>query len=117
MEQLLIILGLTYACELIVDYTGLQVPGSVVGMLVLFALLKARIIKLGDIEEGASSLLDHLPIIFVPLGVGIYQYVDLIKDNALKLVIILVLTTIFVMITSGWTVQYFKRKAGERDVV
>ena len=117
MEQLFIILGLTYACELIVDYTRLPVPGSVVGMLVLFALLKVGIIKLPAIEKGANSLLEHLTIMFVPLGVGIYQYVDLIKDNALKLVIILVLTTIGVMVTAGWTVQYFKRKAGERDVV
>ena len=117
MEQLLIILGITYTCELIVDYTGLSIPGSVLGMLLLFALLKMNIVKLSSVESSANTLLKYLPLMFVPLGVGIYQYIDIVKDNAIKLIVLLIITTVLVMVTSGWTAQYFKRKAGDRDVV
>lgn len=117
LEQLLIILGLTYTCELIVDYTGLPIPGSVLGMLILFVLLRMRIIKLSSVESSANTLLNYLPLMFVPLGVGIYKYIDVIQDCALELIFLLVITTVFVMVTSGWTVQFIKRKGKNRDVV
>jgi holin-like protein len=53
---------------------GLPLPGSVAGMLMLWAALEARIVRLEWLERGASSLLGVLGLLFVPAGVGLAQY-------------------------------------------
>jgi holin-like protein len=57
-----------------VDALGLPLPGSVAGMLLLWAALEARIVNLDWLERGASSLLGVLGLLFVPAGVGLAQY-------------------------------------------
>jgi holin-like protein len=49
----------------------LPVPGPVIGMLLLFAtlLLKPRLHAL--VEPGATELLRHLSLLFVPAGAGV----------------------------------------------
>jgi holin-like protein len=59
-----------------VDALGLPLPGSVAGMLLLWAALEAGIVKLDWLERGASSLLGVLGLLFVPAGVGLAQYAD-----------------------------------------
>jgi holin-like protein len=58
----------------VVDGLGLPLPGSVAGMLLLWAALEARVVRLEWLERGASSLLGVLGLLFVPAGVGLVQY-------------------------------------------
>ena len=51
-------------------------PGSVVGMLLLWLALSARVIRLEWVERAADSLLGVLGLLFVPAGVGIMTYLD-----------------------------------------
>jgi holin-like protein len=58
----------------VVDALGLPLPGSVAGMLLLWAALEARAVRLEWLERGATSLLGVLGLLFVPAGVGLVQY-------------------------------------------
>ena len=58
----------------LVDALGVPLPGSVAGMLLLWAALEARVVRLDWLERGASSLLGVLGLLFVPAGVGLVQY-------------------------------------------
>jgi holin-like protein len=58
----------------VVDALGLPLPGSVAGMLLLWAALEMRVVRLDWLESGASSLLAVLGLLFVPAGVGLAQY-------------------------------------------
>ena len=58
----------------VVDGLGLPLPGSVAGMLLLWAALEARVVRREWLERGASSLLGVLGLLFVPAGVGLVQY-------------------------------------------
>ena len=60
----------------VVDALGAPLPGSVAGMLLLWAALEARAVRLEWLERGAGSLLGVLGLLFVPAGVGLVQYVD-----------------------------------------
>ena len=60
--------------ELAVVLTGLPLPGSVAGMLLLWAALEARIVRLEWLDLGARSLLAVLGLLFVPAGVGFVQF-------------------------------------------
>jgi holin-like protein len=54
---------------------GLAIPGSVIGMLLLWIALEARLVRLGWIDGGARLLLGALGLLFVPAGAGFVQFV------------------------------------------
>jgi len=115
--QLAIILVFTYCAEVLVSLLNIPFPGSILGMLALFTFLKFGRIKIHAIEETGNYLLSILPIMFVPLGVGIMGYFDVLKNEALPFVLIIVVSTVLVMGMSGWLVQAFKKKAGEYNAL
>jgi holin-like protein len=57
-----------------VELLHVPLPGSVAGMLLLWAALEARVVRLEWLERGAGSLLGVLGLLFVPAGVGLVQY-------------------------------------------
>lgn len=67
--------------EVISKGLGLPLPGPVVGMALLFAVLVVR----GDLPDGlkdtAAGLLKHLSLLFVPAGVGVMMHLHLLQDE------------------------------------
>ena len=62
--QLALILGICYAGDLIHDYTGIPVPGNILGMLILLLLLCLKIVKLDQIREVSDFFLKRLSFFF-----------------------------------------------------
>ncbi len=62
--------------ELVADALGLPLPGSVLGMVLLWAALEAGLVRLEWIRDGATTLLGLLGLLFVPAGVGFVAFVD-----------------------------------------
>jgi holin-like protein len=62
------------AGDLVVHALGLPIPGSVVGMLLLWAALETGLVRLSWLERGAQSVLGVLGLLFVPAGVGFLQF-------------------------------------------
>jgi holin-like protein len=58
------------------DLLDLPLPGSVLGMLLLWGALEAGVVRLAWIDRGASALLAILGLLFVPSGVGVIEYAD-----------------------------------------
>ena len=74
--------------EFIVWATGVPVPSSIIGMLLLLALLLARVIKTEHIREKSDYLLGNLPFFFIPASVSIINYADVLRENLLALVVV-----------------------------
>ena len=82
MGGLLVLLLCQLAGELISRGLDLPVPGPVIGMLVLLGLLFARGERgLPHVERAAEGVLDELPLLFIPAGVGVIGYLGLIRDQ------------------------------------
>ena len=62
------------AGNLAVHALGAPVPGSVVGMLLLWGALETKLVRLQWLERGAQSVLGVLGLLFVPAGVGFLQF-------------------------------------------
>ncbi len=98
------------------DFLNLSVPGSVIGMLLLFTLLMTNIIKVEWIEAGAQFFVSNLVFFFIPATVGIIDYFDLFKGKGILLILIALISTILVMTTSGLTSQFLaKNKEGVKE--
>ncbi|MDT8717453.1 CidA/LrgA family protein [Clostridium sp. 19966] len=109
LRQFALILIICFAGQGIQDFFKAPIPGSVIGMVILFIFLCLGIIKLEMIEEITTFLLDHLAFFFVPAGVGLIAVMGLIKANGADILGISVITTILVMVVTGHTVQLMKR--------
>jgi holin-like protein len=83
----------------------LVVPGSVIGMIILFLLLWTNIIKVSWVEMGAKFMVQNLALFFIPATVGIMNYFDLFAGKGFLLVLIVLFSTFLVMASSGLTSQ------------
>lgn len=97
------------------DFFHLMIPGSVIGMILLFFLLVFNIIKVSWIEAGAKLLIKHLTLFFIPVTVGIMEYFDLFKGKGFVLIIIVLVSTLMVMTTSGYLSQWLVLRRKEVD--
>jgi len=63
-------------------------PGSLYGMLIFFGLLQTGIIEAEKIQFFATQFIQYMPIVFLPVCVGIIEYGDIIQTFGIKLLII-----------------------------
>lgn len=119
-KQCFIIFGSLAVGELIVWLTGISIPSSIIGMLLLTALLQMKVVKLEWVKGMSDFLISNLGFFFVPPGVALMLYLDIIKAELLPILVATVISTVLVMITTGWTDQFlrkfgYKKKDGHGD--
>lgn len=96
--------------ELIVEWTGLFIPPSIVGLVLLWGMLMLNIINVKLIQEGAGFLIAFLTLFFIPSTVGVVEYPELLTVSGLLLVLAVFLSTIVTIIATGKLSQYIERK-------
>lgn len=108
-----ILLTFLAAGEFIVYSTGLPIPSSIIGMLMLTASLQYGIVKLKHVERLSSFLVHNLGFFFVPAGVGLINSLDILSAQWLPIVGASVGSTVIIIAVTGWVYQ-FVRKAISR---
>ena len=68
------LLGFYAVGEALTRLLHLPIPGSVVGMLLLWATLSLNLVKLEWVQKTSEHLLSILGLLFVPAGAGIVLY-------------------------------------------
>ncbi len=102
-RQLAIIIGCLAVGELIVWLTGTAIPSSILGMLLLTLLLKVKAIKLEWVETISNFLVKNMGFFFVPPGVALMLYFDIIGREIVPIVLATALSTVIVLVVTGWT--------------
>lgn len=98
----------TIVSELISSF--IAIPGSVLGMILMFIALHTKILKVEQVDNVATWITANMAILFVPSGVGIMANFDFLADRWWQLLIIMLVTTIITMIFVGRSVQGIKRR-------
>lgn len=109
-RQCFIIFGCLAFGELIVSLTGISVPSSIIGMLLLATLLQVKAIKLEWVKGMSDFLITNMGFFFVPPGVALMLYLDIIKAELVPIVVATVVSTVLVLVVTGWTHQKIKVK-------
>lgn len=102
-RQLAIIIGCLAVGEFITWLTGISVPSSIIGMLLLTFLLKVKVIKLEWVETMSNFLVKNMGFFFVPPGVALMLYFDIIGKEIVPIVLATTLSTMLVLVVTGWT--------------
>lgn len=97
--------------EVVVRWSGAPAPGPVVGMVLLFLLLRWRKTLPDALRATAETLLTHLSLLFVPAGVGVMQYGGLLAREWLAVAIALVLSTLITLAVTALVMKAVLRHA------
>ena len=78
MAQIGIVLAVCLVGEGIAALLPIPFPASVISMVLLFLLLAAKLLRPHHIKEKSNFLITNMACFFVPAGVGILRYADVL---------------------------------------
>ena len=114
-RQFWIILLISAMGEALHILIPLPVPASVYGLVIMLIALGTHIIRLEQVKEAAEFLIEIMPVMFVPAGVGLLEAWGDLQPIWIPVVIITILTTVIVMVVTGRSTQFVIRKDRRRD--
>ena len=101
LRQFMIILLVSFLGELLKYVIPLPVPASIYGLVILFILLETGILKLNAVKETSVFLIEIMPLMFIPAGVGLMESWGDLNSMLLEVVVIILVSTVLVMGVSG----------------
>ena len=113
LKQFLIILGITFLGEILKICIPLPIPASIYGMVLLFTGLMTGIIKPDAVRETGKFLIEIMPIMFIPAGVGLVSSWNTLSPIVFPTCLITVTAVFTVMAATGWVSQIIIRKSGD----
>lgn len=110
LKQFSIILFISLLGELLRVVIPLPIPASVYGLVLMLITLTTGIIKVHQVKEVSAFLIDIMPVMFIPAGVGLLESWPALQPIWLPVVCIILLTTVIVMIVTGKVTEGVIRK-------
>lgn len=113
LRELLIILVIYFAGEILANFLKLPVPGNIIGMILLLILLCTNVVKLEMVDTVSKFFLDHLAFFFIPAGVGLLTSLTVIKDSWIRLLLVCFLSTIITIGVTALVVDFMTKEKGK----
>lgn len=98
-----------FIADALVAHFHLPLPANLTGMLLLLALVMCRVVKVDWLRRGASWLLAEMLLFFIPAVVAVINYQDMLQRQGLRILMVLVLSTIIVIASTAWVVDKLYR--------
>ena len=114
LTALTVLLCCQLAGEVAARFFGVPVPGPVLGMALLFALLLARVRVADHAREAAPALIRHLSLLFVPAGVGLIRHTARLRAEWAAIAVAVVVSTAATVAVTALVFQSIARARGER---
>ncbi len=106
---LIALLSAQLAGEVLAQWLHLPIPGSVIGMLLLFCILLLRGGPGRPLARLSRGLIRYLPLILIPPSVALMDYLPLLRAHAGLLAVVIVGTTLASLLLSAWLGQRLLR--------
>jgi len=88
----------------------LTIPGSIIGMLILFILLCTQILPYRWVKPGCNVLIRYMALLFVPIGVGVMTYYDMLRAQFGPLVVSCLISTLIVLLVTAYCSHFIHRE-------
>ena len=115
LRQLLIILIFSFIGEILHSLIPIQVPASIYGLVLLFIALLTGIIQLPQVKEAAKYLIEIMPLMIIPAGVGLIDSWGELRPILLPVIVLLLVSTVLVMGVSGQVTQQMMHHGKKED--
>jgi len=104
MSAMFLLILLQLIGESIVQVSGLPIPGAIIGLILLYAILAWQGEISGEMSRTSGFLLQNLGVLFVPAGVGVIAYLPLIADQWWVILLVLLVTVCATVAVTGLVV-------------
>lgn len=108
-RSLCVIFGFLALGDLVSFIFALPIPGNVIGMMLLTFSLCRGWVDVKSVKPASDLLVQNMAFFFVPPGVGLLLYLDLLAREWLPLVVAYVVSTVVVLVAVGWVMQRMER--------
>ena len=103
--QIAIIFTICWISQIVEAILPFPFPVSVIGMVLLLILLLVRALKVDHIREKSDFLLSNMAFFFIPAGVSIINYFDILASNLIPLLVICLVSTLLTFAVTVWAVR------------
>ncbi len=104
-RQLAILFALCFVSLCIEKILPIPFPASVIAMILLLVLLFTKVIRPAQIQETSDFLMVILQMLFIPAAASIMNYVGVIRDNFVPLVVVCVVSLFVTFAATAYAVQ------------
>ncbi len=89
---------------------NIPIAGNILAMILIFIALKVELIKLETVKPASDKLIKYMVLFFVPYGVGMMVYLDVIKTNWLSITVATVSSTIITLYVTAIIQQKLEKQ-------
>lgn len=114
LKQFVIILAVTCAGEFLKMLLPFPVPASIYGLVIMLLVFVTGKVKLEQVDSASIFLIQTMPVMFIPAGVGLIQAWPTLKSVAAPVLFITIVTTFIVMTVTGKITDYLVQKHDSR---
>ncbi len=114
-KQVAIIFAVTCVGEILKYFIPLPIPASIYGLVIMIILLATKMVKLEQVKDVADFLIEIMPLMFIPAGVGIIVSWKQVRGIILPVCVTVFITTCLVMIVTGKVTDFMVSRKEKRD--
>ena len=109
LKQLAVIAGFSIIGEifsyLLKELLGIFIPGSLIGMIILFILLTTKLIKYDFVDDVGEFFVNNMGFFFIPVAVSIMNYFGILAPIWWKLLLIFIISFFLTFVSVGLSVK------------
>ena len=122
LNSIFIILLFQLIGEFIQKFFELSIPGPVIGLIFLLSVMLI-IKKINKQDKGfetklvnsAENLLTYLPLLFIPVGVGVVMHLSLLEENLVSVILIIIIGTLLTLALTGFVFEKLLKDYNQND--
>lgn len=115
LKQLFLILLISFLGEVLKELIPLPIPASIYGMALMLLGLISGVIQLEQVRETGKFLIEIMPVMFIPAGVGLMDSWEVLQPLLLPVLVITVVSLMTVMAVSGRVAQSVIRREQKKE--
>ncbi|MBL6847613.1 CidA/LrgA family protein [Alphaproteobacteria bacterium] len=109
--------------EFIQKFLELSIPGPVIGLFLLLIMLllsKKKYYKIPvnfqiNLINSAENLLNYLPLLFIPVGVGVVMHLSLLEDNLVPVMLVIIIGTLLTLAVTAFVMERLLKVVNKDD--
>ncbi len=106
LRQIGIFMGICWISVIVEQLLPFAFPAAVIGMILLFFCLLLGIIRLEHIREKSDFLLGNMSFFFLPAGISMINYLDILSANLIPILVICAVSTVLTFAATAYTIQF-----------
>ena len=123
LNSIFVILFFQLVGEFIQKFLELSVPGPVIGLFLLLIILlmsKKNYYKIPinfqiNLINSAENLLNYLPLLFIPVGVGVVMHLSLLEDNLVPVMLVIIIGTLLTLAVTAFVMDKILKEVNNDD--